>query len=496
MEFEHSQALDNGGLDPENWEDLRRLGHRMVDDLVTWWTTLRERPAWQPMPAAVQERLSASLPEEPAPREEVYAQFRRDILPYATGNSHPSFFSHVIGTGTPFGALADLLASGINCNVFGGHQAACHVDRQVVSWLASMLGMPESAGGLLLSGGSMANIVALAIALRERTDFEVRRAGLTAAPRRPRIYCSVETHNCFEKGADLLGLGSESLRRLPVDADFRLSTAALAAAIEQDRAQGWQPFCVIGNAVTVGTGAIDPLHDLADICERQGLWFHIDGAIGAVGVLSPSLAPALAGMERADSIAFDLHKWLYVPYEVGCIVVRDRETQKRAFSNATAYLAVLEAGLSSGDVWPNQLGPELSRGFKALKVWMSLKEHGLAGYRRAIETNVQQARYLASLVEAEPALELLAPVSANIVCYRVTAPGQTAQETDALNRRVVEQLHVRGIAVPSHTLVRGRFAIRVAITNHRTRQADLERLIAASIRLGRELSADRPDAVA
>jgi aromatic-L-amino-acid/L-tryptophan decarboxylase len=479
--------LDQGGLDPGDWEAFRGLGHRAIDDLVALWSSLDGRPAWQPIPEDVLERLGSPAPEQPLPPAQVYDEFRRDILPYRTGNIHPTFFSHVIGTGTPVGALAELLAAGINCNLFGGHQAACHVERQVVSWFASLLGLPADAGGLLFSGGSMANIVALAVALRERTDFDVRRRGLCATERRPRIYCSSETHNCIDKGADFLGLGSESVRRIPADEEFRLSIGSLEAAIEEDRAAGWQPLAVVGNAVSVGTGAIDPLAAIAELCRRQGLWFHVDGAIGAVGVLSPTLAPKLAGLERADSIAFDLHKWLYVPYEAGCLLVRDVATQQRAFSNATAYLSVLDAGLSSGDSWPNQLGPELSRGFKALKVWMSIKEHGLSGYRRAIETNVQQAFHLGQLIEATPALELLTPVTANIVCYRFVAKDLTDKDTDLLNRRIVEQLHVRGLAVPSHTFVRGRFAIRVAITNHRTRRSHLDALVAASVELGEEL---------
>jgi aromatic-L-amino-acid decarboxylase len=493
-EKQRDDPLDSGGLDPEDWEALRSLGHRAMDDLIAFWSTLGETPAWRPMPEDVLERLASPVPERPTPPAEVYDEFRRDILPYPTGNVHPSFFSHVIGTGTPFGAVAELIAAGVNCNVFGGHQAACHVERQVISWLASVLGLPPGAGGLLYSGGSMANIVALAVALRERADFDVRRRGLGAAARRPRLYCSSETHNCIDKGADFLGLGSESVRRIPVDDGFRLSIEALEAAVEEDRAAGWQPFAVVGNAVTVGTGAIDPLYTIADLCQRQGLWFHVDGAIGAVGVLSPTLAPALAGLERADSIAFDLHKWLYVPYEAGCLLVRDAATQRRAFANSTAYLSVLDAGLSSGDVWPNQLGPELSRGFKALKIWMSIKEHGLSGYRRAIETNVQQAFHLGRLIESTPALELLTPVTANIVCYRFVAKDLTDQDLDVLNRRIVEQLHVRGLAVPSHTFVHGRFAIRVAITNHRTRRSHLDALVAASVALGEELGA--PDSPA
>ena len=481
-------ALDRGGLDPADWDGMRRLGHRMVDDLVEWWRTCRDRPAWQPMPPEVLDRFAAPVPEGPQSPDEVYAEFQRDVWPYTTGNTHPRFFSHVIGTGTPLGAFADLLAAGINCNLFGGHQAACHVERQVVAWFADLLGFPRSASGLLLSGASMANVLAIAVALRDEAGFDVRRLGLVRAPQPLRLYCSSETHNSIYKATELLGLGAEAVRRLPTDDEFRLRPADLLAAIREDRAAGWSPFCIVGNAVTVGTGAIDPLDALAEIAAGEGLWLHVDGAIGAVAVLSPTLAPALHGLERADSIAFDLHKWLSIPYEAGCVVIRDGEKHRRAFSNATAYLSVLEAGLSSGDVWPNQLGPELSRGFKALKVWMSLKEHGLAGYRRTIEANVQQALYLARQIDRTPELERLAPASANIVCYRFHAAHLSEGDQSLLNRRIVEQLHVRGIAVPSHTLVRGRFAIRVALTNHRTRRADLDALVAASVQLGLELA--------
>lgn len=484
-------ALDGGGLDPQDWETTRELGHRMVDDLVNWWSSVRERPAWQPMPAEAVARLEVPLPQRPLDAAAVYQEFQRIVLPYPTGNVHPRFFSHVMGTGTPLGAFADLLAAAMNVNAFGGNQAAGWLELQVLRWLNELVGFPPEASGLMLSGGSMANFLGLAVALRDRAGFDLRRQGLSRAPQPLRLYCSSETHNSIDKAADLLGLGAEGVCRLPADDAFRLPLDGLVEAIERDRKAGWKPFCVVGNAVTVGTGAVDPLDALADYCAREGLWFHVDGAIGAVARLCPEFAPALAGMERADSLAFDLHKWLYVPYEAGCVLIRDPQRHARAFATTTAYLAALEAGLSSGEIWLNQMGLQLSRGFKALKVWMSLKEHGVEGYRRAIRSNLAQARFLGEQIEAAPDLELLAPVTANIVCFRYAAPHRSEEERTHLNRRIVEQLQVRGIAVPSHTTVRGRFAIRAAITNHRTRRADLELLVSETRRLGREF--DRPE---
>ena len=477
-------------LDPSDWATHRRLGHRMIDDMVDFWAGARSRPTWQKPGDDVRASLRAPLATGGQSPESVYEEFRRNILPYPTGNIHPRFWSHVIGTGTAMGAFGDFLAASMNCNVFGGEQVGSLVENQVLGWLGEMLGFPATASGLLLSGGSMANLLGLCVALRCHAGPALRTEGLCSQPRRFRFYASTETHNCLDKTAELLGLGRSALRHVAVDQDFRLSLPALEQAIAEDRAAGWVPFCVVGNAITVGTGAIDPLAEIAAVCGREGLWFHVDGAIGALARITPELRPALDAVRLADSVAFDLHKWLHIPYESGCLMVREGHRHREAFANTTAYLAALEGGLSSGDRWPNQLGPELSRGFKALKVWLSLKEQGRQAFAEAMSANLAQAAHLVALLGRHADLELMATAPANIVNFRFHPAALTAEsELEALNRRILIQLHESGHSVPSHNRLQGRFSLRVAITNHRTRPEDLESLVEEVRRLGQRPSA-------
>jgi glutamate/tyrosine decarboxylase-like PLP-dependent enzyme len=356
-----------------------------------------------------------------------------------------------------------------------------------------MVGFPGSASGVLVTGGSVANLVALAAA-RDAADPRVTDEGLTAAGARLSVYASAQTHNSVDKAVRLLGLGQRGLRSIPVDAEYRMDLAALSRTIADDRAEGWTPCCIIGNAGTVNTGAIDDLAALADLCERERIWFHVDGAFGALAALSDRLRPLVQGMERAHSVAFDLHKWLYMPYDVGCVLVRDPAAHRRPFSTHASYLSKATRGAAPTDHEPGSLSPELSREFRGLKVWMLLQEHGAAKYARLIEQNVDQAKYLAGLVHRHVELELLAPVPLNIVCLRYRGEnrgktGKTGEALDALNQELLIRLQERGIAVPSGTVLDGNFAIRVAITNHRSRREDFDLLVDAVAQLGRELSA-------
>ncbi len=484
-------------LDPADWQDFRKLGHQMLDDMLTYLETVRERPVWQPVPDDVKQHFKAPLPLDPEEDASVYADFKENILPFPMGNIHPRFWGWVMGNGSPLAMLAEMLAAGVNPNMGGGNHVANHVEAQVIDWCKEMMGFPSAASGLLVSGGSMANLVGLTVARNTKAEFDLRREGLGAAPRRMVLYGSREMHSSIQKAVELLGLGEDSLRLIPVNQDYEIALAALEQAIAADRAAGLQPFCVVGNAGTVNTGAIDNLEGLANICEREDLWFHVDGAFGACAALSPELRPLVAGMDKADSLAFDLHKWMYLPFEIGCVLVRREEDHRRAFSHTPEYLAHGgERGLASGAFWFSDYGVQLTRGFRALKAWMSIKSNGIRKFGRLIQQNVEQACYLSQLVDATPELQCMAPTPLNVVCFRFKANGLDDEALNALNQELLIRLHESGIAVPSYTTLDGRYALRVAITNHRSRREDFDILIDAVVKLGNELIAESPHAVA
>ncbi|HEV8597749.1 MAG TPA: pyridoxal-dependent decarboxylase [Gemmatimonadales bacterium] len=479
-------------LDPASWDDFRAHGHRVLDELLEWLRTLRERPVWQPVPDEVRRELRAPVPLEGQGLESAWEDFRRQVLPYPWGNVHPRFWGWVNGTGTPSAALAELATAVLNTNAGGGHQAAPYVERQVVDWCKTLLGFPAEASGVLVTGGSVANLVALAAA-RDAADPAIVERGLATLPAPLVLYASTETHNSVEKAVRLLGLGRSALHAIPVAADFRIELDALALAIAEDRAAGRRPFCVVGNAGTVNTGAIDDLAALAALCRRERLWFHVDGAFGALAALSETLRPLLAGMAAANSLAFDLHKWMYLPYDVGCVLVRDPEAHRRPFATTASYLARLERGAAPNDHDPGSLGPELSREFRGLKVWLLLKEHGVAKFARLIEQNVAQAKHLAGLAHRHAELELLAPAPLNIVCLRYcSGPGSGVRDQgehlNSINREILMRIQEQGIAVPSATVLNGKFALRVAITNHRTVTSDLDLFAEKVVEIGREVA--------
>jgi glutamate/tyrosine decarboxylase-like PLP-dependent enzyme len=468
-------------LDPGDWDELRRLGHRMVDDALGYLRTVRDRAVWQSPPEDVRARLREPLPRKGQGVERAYSDFKKNVMPYPTGMIHPRWWGWVAGGGTPSAALYDFLASAINSSPSVFDDAPTLVERQVIEWLKELMGFPVGASGILTSGGSMANVLGLTVARNVRAPFDVRAQGLAGGPRLT-VYGSTETHNSVRKAVEALGLGSEGLRRVPVDEAYRVDVAALARAMAEDRAAGLVPVAVVGNAGTVNTGAIDDLDALADLCAREGLWLHVDGAFGALAALDPELRPRLRGLERADSLAFDLHKWGYLPFEVACVLVRRDEDHRAAFAVPADYLAKAPRGLTARTRPFSDYGLQLTRGFRALKVWMSLKEHGTDRFARIIRRNVEQAAYLAARVRAEADLELLAPVPLNVVCFRWRGGG--GAPLDDVNREILARLHESGVAVPSSTLLGGRFALRAAITNQRTRREDLDLLLAEVKRLG------------
>ena len=479
-------------LDPEDWEAMQALGHRMIDDMLTYMKTVRERPVWQHAPDQVKAHFNKSLPLGPQPAEDIYEEFLQYILPYPVGNIHPRFWGWVLGTGTVMGAWAELLAASMNTNTGGiDHHAANHVEKQVIEWFKDLLGFPAAASGLLTSGCSAANLVGLSVARNTKAGYDLRKTGLRAAPHRMLLYASQESHSSIQKAVELLGLGSEALRLIPVNNLFQIDLEALKLAITQDLQHGHLPFCVVGAAGTTNTGAVDDLNALADICREHNLWFHVDGAFGAWAALAPRARSLVAGMERADSLAFDLHKWMYMPYEIGCVLIRREEDHRNTFSLTPDYLAHGEgrAGMTGGDLpWFSDYGFQLSRGFRALKAWMSLKEHGIEKYGRLIEQNIDQVHYLEELINASPELELSAPVTLNIVCFRYIAAGLDGPALDELNNQILVKLQQKGIAAPSGTMIGGKYVLHVAHTNHRTRREDFDILVRQVIRIGKEVA--------
>jgi glutamate/tyrosine decarboxylase-like PLP-dependent enzyme len=475
-------------LDPPDWDSFRELSHKAVDDMMNYLEHVRARPAWQRVPPEIRRSFDAPLPLEGSALETVYEEFREHILPFPEGNIHPRFWGWVIGTGTPVGVLAELLAAAMNTPVPGFEQSAFYVERQVMAWLRELMLMPEDASGILVSGGSAANLIGLAVARNHGAGFDVRSEGLNSGTAALRLYASVETHSSVQKAVELLGLGSNSLVMVPVGDDYRIDLLALRNSVARDRNQGLRPICVIGNAGTTNTGAIDDLSALADFCAAEGIWFHVDGAFGATAALSPGLRPLLRGMERADSLAFDLHKWAAMPYEVGGVFIRNAEAHQRAFSLHADYIHSLEAGAAGNGTPYADLGIQLSRGFRALKVWMSIKTFGIEKMAALVEQNVDQARYLTDLIEAHPRLELLAPTSLNVVGFRYTCPELDEAALSTLNARLLVQMQESGFAVPSGTTLNGRFALRVASVNHRSRREDFLALADETVRIGDDLA--------
>jgi len=470
-------AVTNTSLDPQDWNAFRALAHRMLDETIDSIANVRSRPVWQPIPDEVRAAIKSDVPREASDLGDVYREFAEHVAPYATGNVHPGFMGWVHGGGTAVGMIAEMLAAGLNANLGGRDHMPIEVERQIVDWMRRLFAFPENASGIFVTGTSMANLMAVLVARTTALGKPARQYGIGNDGALLTAYTSRAAHGCVSRAMDIAGLGTDALRKINVDADHRIDVAALRAQIAVDREVGFKPFLVVASAGTVDVGAIDDLKAIAALCREEGIWFHVDGAFGALAILSPELAPLLGGIELADSIALDFHKWGQVPYDAGFLLVRDGEQHRQAFAQPAAYLSREARGLAAGAVWPCDLGPDLSRGFRALKTWFTLKTFGTDRLGAVIARSCALAKYLEARVLAEPRLELLAPVNLNIVCFRY-------RTEDAVNREIVADIQESGIAAPSSTTLDGKFAIRAAIVNHRTGETDIDALVAAVLEFG------------
>ena len=469
---------------PHNWteEEIRRVGYRVVDLIAEHLTRLPDEPVFRPVPPELQEQFhSTPAPVAGISPDAILSEFCDTIAPFPFGNGHPRFWGWVNSPPSVMGIFGEALAAAMNPSCAGGNHAAIYVERQVTGWFRDVLGLPADAKGLLVSGGSMATLTALGVARHVRCGIDVRADGLRGAAHPFAFYLSSESHGCVRKAIELLGFGSGTIRTIPIDSDYRMNVEALDAALADDRARDIAPIAVIASAGTTNTGAIDDLDAIAGLCRRRDVWLHVDAAYGGPAILAGEYVDRLRGLAKADSVALDPHKWLFVPVEAGLVFVRDAEAMRSAFSLVPPYLRTdgRMTGVG-GPTWFSEFGFQQTRGFRALKVWMAMKAFGLAGYKAAIDENLALAAYLADLVRRSPDLELTAPPGLSVVCFRLRGPlGDDEAGIAALNRSVLDRLQLGGEAFLSGTELRGRFTLRACIVNFRSTRQDIDRMLHA-----------------
>ncbi|UCF39600.1 MAG: aminotransferase class V-fold PLP-dependent enzyme [Gemmatimonadota bacterium] len=473
-----------GAIPDPSPETFARTLARVSEMAVAYLRDLPRREAFRRPPEDVAERLlNAPLPQTGVSAEEILAHVEAEILPYSLGIGHPRWWGFVRASAHPVGMATELLATTMNSNCAGSAQIATHLELTVLRWLTELVGYRADAGGLLMSGGSAANFVALA-AMRERHLPGTRARGIDARSERPAVYATREVHGCVNRAVELLGLGSDALRWVPVDADRRMDVTALARMIVEDRAAGAMPLCVVATAGTVNSGAVDPLADMAELARREGLWFHVDGAYGAIGAALPELAEQYRGLDLADSIVVDPHKWLYVPYEAGAVLVRDPETLHQAFATQADYLEVQDEDYFNGPLWFHERGPQLSRGFRALKVWAVMQHIGMEGYRELWRHDLATAAELRRRAEDHPRLELAPSTHLSVCCFRyVPAHG----DPNAFNRVLLDRIHRDGRLFVSGTTLESTFYLRACIINFRSTLDDARVAVETVVELGAAL---------
>ena len=484
-------------MDPE---EFRKLGQSLVNQIADFLGSLQERrrpvtPGESPSIVSQALSLDGSLPEQGADPGPLLSRTAEQLFDHSLFNGHPRFWGYITSSAAPIGALAELLAAAVNPNLGAWRlsPAATEIESQTVRWIAELIGYPTPCGGLLVSGGNMANFVCFLAARTAKADWDVRKTGLAGrSARRLRVYGSKETHTWIQKATDLFGLGTDAIRWIATDPQQRMDPAALRRQLEEDVAEGDRPFLVVGTAGSVSTGAVDPLPELADISREHDAWFHVDGAYGAFAGRAEGVPEDFRGMKEADSVAVDPHKWLYAPLEAGCVLVRNSETLRDAFSYHPPYYHLDEKAVNYVD-----FGMQNSRGFRALKVWLALRQVGRAGYMNMINQDIRLAQELYRRLEGHEELERLTQ-GLSITTFRYVPPdlqpklGSEEAETylNKLNQEVLERLEKGGEAFLSNAVIEGKFVLRLCIVNFRTSLEDIEALPEIVTRMGREADAE------
>jgi len=479
---------------PFEWtgDEIRRIGRLVVDLIADHLTSLPGEPAFRPFPARLAAQMAtAPAPAERVPPDEILRVFAETIEPFPFGNGHPRFWGWVNSPPAVMGVFADALAAAMNPSCAGGNHAAIHVERQVLRWFRDLLRFPGESTGLLVSGGSMATMTALAVARHVKAGVDIRRDGLRGAAQPFAFYMTSEGHSCARKAIELLGFGTASIRTVPTAADFTMDVEALDAALTRDRNEGVRPIAVIATAGTTNTGAIDPFAAIADVCRRHGVWLHVDAAYGGPAILSDEYGDAIGALVHADSVALDPHKWLFVPVEAGLVFVTDSDAMRSTFSLVPPYVRTTgSAGEVYGLPWFSEYGFQQTRGFRALKVWMAMQQFGLEGYKAVVEENIALARYLADRIRSAGDFELMASPSLSIVCFRyVDAALRSEDQIVAANRVILEKLQLGGDAFITSTELAGRFVLRVCIVNFRSTREDIDQMLNAVRTIGRAVAA-------
>ncbi len=485
-------------------DEIRKIGYHTTDLIVDYFKNIHTRPI---LPEKTLEQMRELL-NEPLPQIEqtprvVLDECKKKIIENAVLVGHPRFLGWILASGTAIGAFADGIASALNQNVaISGVGMATATEMLVIDWIKEILGYDSKAGGILVSGGSIANLISLTIARNVKAQYDIATHGIKQDNNMV-IYASEEVHMCIPKAVNILGIGTNNIRWIKVNDNYRLDILDLEFKIAEDKKKGKHPFAVVATAGTVNTGAIDPLESIADVCQKHNLWFHVDAAYGGFAALSPKLKPLLNGISRADSIALDPHKWLFIPFEAGCVLVKNPFFMTQTFTTKTDYIHADSTKIPlSDDVDYSEYGIQLSRGFRALKIWMSLKQYGVEKYGRIIEQNTNLARYMAELIEESPDFNIMFPVNLSIVCFRYVPKDinkkyksrqkkKIEEYLNHLNKAIVQALRADRRAYVSSTILEDKFVLRACIVNHRTTKKDIVDIIG----IIRELAITEDDAI-